>query len=603
MNYRTEEFDGIVIGCGGAGSKAAIVAFDHGSKIAMIAKCRLGKAHTVMAEGGMSAAIGKSDSAEKHFVDTIIGGVAINDWKKVWELVSQGRKTISYLESKGAIFDRSEEGNVEPRAFGGHSEKRVCHVSDRTGHAIIHTLKNEMLRREIPFFEKTIVTSIITKGGRVAGATAIHIPTGELIFFRIKFAILATGGNGGLYKYSTNSKDLTGDGVYLAYEAGAQLMDMEMIQFHPTCMVEPEEKKGILVTEACRGEGGILINSAGARFMKTAKKPDGSPMYQGRLGHPELETRDIVAKAIEREWEEGRGPVRLIVCKDAWHNEVKKLGIPQEFQRLVDDSKLLDEKGIRKKLASMVEQFEKFSRVDITKEGMVVRPGHHYMMGGVRTEAETCETRVKGLFAAGETGSGVHGANRLGGNSLTDIQVEGEISGKAASIYSKNASFEDCSKEAEKEFSRVLGLLGDGGIKQADVREELKEIMWSKVGMKRNERGLQEALRKIGALKEKARSVKASGGREGNVSWEEAIETIGMLTIAESTIRCALERKESRGAHFRTDYPKRKKEFLLNFICEKGPSGMSITKHPLDEMPEHLRKLLPEDKMRELYGE
>lgn len=600
---RTIELDGIVIGCGGAGAKAAIVAFDNGAKIGIVSKCRMGKAHTVMAEGGMAAAIGPQDGPEKHFADTIIGGVALNDWRKVWKLVTGGRECIEYLESQGSIFDRSDEGLVQPRAFGGHSEKRVCHVSDRTGHAIIHALKNDVLKRDIELFEKTVITSIITKNGKVAGATALHVPTGELILFKIKFAILATGGNGAIYKYTTNSKDLTGDGVYLAYETGAELMDMEMTQFHPTCMVEPEEKKGILVTEACRGEGGILINSNGERFMKTSRKPDGSPMYMGKLGQPELEPRDVVARAIEKEWEEGRGPVRLVVCKNAWRNEVKRLSISSELQALVDESKLLDDDGVHKKLASMVEQFEKFAHTDITKEGMIVRPGHHYMMGGVKTDAETCSTRIPGLYAAGEIGSGVHGANRLGGNSLTDIQVEGQLAGKSAAHYAKTTSHEGCQDEARNEFQRIESLLGGNGTKSSAIRDELRELMWENVGMKRNEAGLKKALDKIIELKKKSAGIKASGSRQGNVAWQEAIETIGMLTVAEIVVRSAMERKESRGAHFRTDYPKRKKDWVVNILCEKGPNGVLLGKRPIEPIPEHLRRLIPEERMRELYGE
>lgn len=600
--YRIEEFDGIIIGCGGAGSRAAIEAFDKGARVAMVSKCRLGKAHTVMAEGGMATAMGKNDSPEKHFADTLIGGVGLNDWKKVWEMVKGGKDVISYLERHGAIFDRNEEGYVEPRAFGGHSEKRVCHVSDRTGHAIIHTLKNEMLRRDIPFFEKTIVTSILTDNGRVAGATAIDIADGEFVLFKVRFAIIATGGCGTIYRYTTNSKDVTGDGVYLAYEAGAEIMDMEMIQFHPTCMVEPEEKRGILVTEACRGEGGVLINSRGERFMATAKNTDGTPKYAGRLGHPELEPRDIVSRALEEQYDKGLGPVKLIVCREAWKNEAGKMCIPPEYQRLVEPARLLDADGVKKKLSSMHEQFEKFAHVDITKEGMVVRPGNHYMMGGIRTDAETCETSVRGLYAAGEVGSGIHGANRLGGNSLTDIQVEGIISGRAAAGYAARTSHAEVREEAaQREWSRLLSLLGNG-IRHSEIQEELKDSMWRHVGMKRDEKGLAKALETIERLKGNAKGMKAPGGREGNTAWQEAIETLGMLTVAEMIVMSALERRESRGAHCRLDYPQKDKGWLANIICSKEGDRMVLEKRPIEPMPEHLRRLLPEKWLKETYG-
>jgi len=604
INYKIVEFDGIIIGCGGAGSRAAIEAYDAGSKVALIAKCRLGKAHTVMAEGGMAAAVGADDGPKAHFVDTIIGGMGINDWKKVWKLVNGGKDCIRYLESNGAIFDRNPEGVVSPRAFGGHSSKRVCHISDRTGHVIIHTLKNDVLKRDIKLFEKTMITSVITRNQKVIGATALDIQTGEFILFKVNFVIIATGGNGAIYKYTTNSKDLTGDGVFLAYEAGAQLMDMEMVQFHPTCMVEPEEKKGILVTEACRGEGGILINSKGERFMKNAKNPDGTQMYEGKLGHPELEARDVVSRAIEKEYAKNNGPVRLCVCKNSWKNEIKNLNISPELQELVDDSTMLDDSEVHKKLSSMVEQFEKFSQIDITKEAMVVRPANHYMMGGVKTDAETCQTIVKGLYAAGEVGSGVHGANRLGGNSLTDIQVEGAVAGKHAAEYSRNAKHEECKGEAEREFLRLLALLGEGKIKHSVIQQELKELMWANVGMKRDKEGLIKTIEKLEELQKKAKNLQASGGRECNTAWQESIETVGMLVVAEAVARCSLEREESRGAHFRTDFPQRRKNWVLNIICERNNYGkMILERQSVPEIPPELKSLLPVEKMKKVYGE
>ncbi len=604
IEYKVQKYDGLIIGGGGAGLKAAIEAHDKGAKMAVVMKCLMGKAHTVMAEGGMTAAVGKGDSREKHFVDTIVGGYGLNDWESVWRMVSEAKDTLFYLEEKGAIFDRSEKGDIEPRAFGGHGEKRTCHVSDRTGHAIIHTLKNEVIRRDIDFLEKVMVTSLLIAGGRVVGATAVDIRSGELILFKAKFVILATGGCGAIYKYTTNSKDLSGDGVYLAYDAGAELVDMEFIQFHPTCMLEPEEKRGILVTEACRGEGGILINARGERFMKSAKNPDGTPKYTGKLGHPELETRDVVSRAIEAEYEKGLGPVRLVVCKDAWRNAIRELKIPEELRALVDEEKLLDQQGVKERLSTTHEQFRIFVGIDITKEPMIVRSAQHYMMGGIKTDGETGMSSIRGLFAAGEVVGGVHGANRLGGNSLTDIQVEGVVAGREAANYSKSVKEINVDENiVEKEFSKLIGLLGKGGTKQSQVRKELQELMWKHVSIKRNEMGLKTALIELKNLKSKARKIKVSGDRHGNVAWQEAMETIGMLKVAEAIIVSALERKESRGSHYRTDYVNMDKKWLINTVIKKRKDGkMQTSKVKIKPLPSKLKKLFPKDWLKKVYG-
>ncbi|HLC59473.1 MAG TPA: FAD-binding protein [archaeon] len=603
IHYRTYELDGIVIGGGGAGLKAAIETHEKGSKVAVVMKCLLGKAHTVMAEGGMAASMNSSDNPKKHFIDTIMGGYGMNDWESVWRMVNKARDIILYLESKGAIFDRNDSGSIEPRAFGGHGERRTCHVSDRTGHAIIHTLQNELLRENIQFFEKTIVTSLIVKGGKIVGATAIDIRSGEFILFKTKFVILATGGCGDIYKYTTNSKDLTGDGVHLAFEAGAELMDMEMIQFHPTCMLEPEEKRGILVTEACRGEGGILINGRGERFMKSATNPDGTAKYPGKLGHPELETRDVVARAIEEEYAKNLGPVKLIICRKTWNDEKRKMRIKKEYRKLVNPKELLDEKGVKERLSTTYEQFKKFVGIDVTKEGMVIRPAQHYMMGGVRTDGKTCMSRVKGLFAAGEVATGVHGANRLGGNSLTDIQVEGVIAGQEAAKYAKSAKHLPVNEnEMQRNFSNFLKLFGKAGIKQSEVRKELHELMWKYAGIKRDKKGLETGLKELQKLKAKGKKIKVEGGLRGNVAWQEAIETIGMLNVGEAILRSALMRQESRGSHYRLDYPKMDKSWLVNVISKKVGSKTVITKIKINRMPRNLLLLFPKKWLDEVYG-
>ncbi len=546
--YRTHGYDGIIVGGGGAGLMAAIRAHEQGAKVAVVMKCMLGKAHTVVAEGGIAAAIMDGDSPERHFVDTMLWGHGLNNYESAWKLANGAKDAIYYLESKGAIFERDESGRMGTRIFAGHSQSRACYVGERVGHAMIHTLKNEVLRLGIPFYEKTMITKLIVRKNRVCGAAGIDIRTGEFVLFDARFVILATGGCGGLYRYTTNSKDVTADGVSLGYEAGAELMDMEMVQFHSTCLAEPEEKRGALVSEVCAAQGGILINAKGERFMAAAQRANVRPEYAGKARHNDMEDSDIAARAVEEQYARGLGPVKLIACREAWHGEAKRIGVPEGLRSLVDPGKMMDRKGALRSLPITAEQLRKFAGVDITREGMAVRPAQHHMMGGLRVDPGNYMTSVRGIFAAGETSAGMHGANRLMGNSLMETMVSGMEAGRGAAEYARRAGPADSPDgEAEAEFSRLQDILGDGGLRQAAVREELRSLMWKRAWIIRDGPGLQAALGELERLGEKAARIRVPGGRAGNVAWQEAVETMGMVSAAEAILRSALAREESRG--------------------------------------------------------
>jgi len=584
---RVLKYDGVIVGGGGAGLMASINAYDNGAKVALVMKSLFGKAHTVMAEGGIAAAISKDDSPILHFVDTIIGGYGLNDYKKVWKMVNEAKEILEFLESKGAIFDRDEKGNILPRAFGGHSRKRTFHIGDRTGLSIMRVLQDEVLKRDIDIFEKTFVFKILVKNNRVVGCVAIDFINGEVLLFNVKFIILATGGCGNIYKYTTNSRDVCGDGVWLAYDAGAEIMDMEFIQFHPTCMVEPEEKRGVLITEAVRGEGGILVNRFGERFMKSAKDEKGRPKYPGI---PELSTRDKVSLAIEEEYEKGNGPVYLVCCRDAWKNIVKEWKIPEKFKELVDENQLPSKERVKEKLFSMYEQMLKFSNLDITKQPVPVRPAQHYMMGGVKVN-ENCETNIKGLYACGEVSAGTHGANRLGSNSLLDILVEGKTAGVNAAKYSKKVKLIPI-KNANVDF-----IFGKSKVDYLKIREKMQEVMWKYVSLKRDEKGLRKALNEIEKLSKLASKIKINKNFKGDFSSMEALETIGMLKVAKLIIKGALLRKESRGAHFRVDYPKMDKKYLVHFVFKRD----KVRIEKVEKIPKKLLKYFPEKWIEEIY--
>ena len=566
--YIDYETDILIIGAGGAGLRAAIAGFDSGVRVTVVTKSLLGKAHTVMAEGGIAASLGNLDTKdnwEVHFNDTVVEGVYISNWRMAELLAREAPDRVYELEHYGALFDRTPEGKISQRAFGAHTYRRLCHVGDRTGLELIKTLEDQVLHRDIKFFDELYITKLLKKGDRVIGAVGIKLNSGEFYAFRAKAVIVATGGCGKIYKVTSNSWESTGDGLGLAFNAGAELMDMEMIQFHPTGMVYPPGVRGLLVTEGVRGDGGILLNSEGERYMLRY-----SPKKK------ELDARDIVARANYAEIMAGRGTPHGGVYLDISHKGADY---------------------IKTKLPSMYAQFKDFAGVDITKEKMEVAPTVHYQMGGIKVDPDTTKTNVEGLFAAGEVASGLHGANRLGGNSLADILVFGRRSGLGAAEYTKKATLEGPSKsDIEAEIARVKSYMRDDGRNPYEIIEELSANMSDNVGIIRTETNLQKALIKILELKSSAPKVGVRGDLKYNKGLLACLEIPNMLTAAEAVVRGAMTRKESRGAHARSDYPKKDPNLKKNIIYKKSGDEMKLELRPVPEMPENLKKLVdPEE--------
>jgi succinate dehydrogenase / fumarate reductase flavoprotein subunit len=563
-----QETDVLIIGAGGAGMRAAISAFDSGSRVTILSKSLLGKAHTVMAEGGIAAALANVDSKdswEVHFADTIEEGVYISNYRMAELLAKEAPERVRELEEYGALFDRTPDGLIMQRAFGAHTYIRLCHVGDRTGLEIIRTLEDQILHRDIQFFDELYVTKLLKEGERVVGAIGLKLNTGDFYVFNSKTVIVSTGGCGRIFKVTSNSWESTGDGLGLAYEAGAELMDMEMIQFHPTGMVFPPGVKGLLVTEGVRGEGGILLNSQGERFMQRY-----SPKKM------ELDARDIVARANYAEIMAGRATPHGGVYLDITHKGA-------DF--------------IKRKLPSMYKQYMDFAGVDITREKMEVAPTVHYQMGGIRVDPETTATNVPGLFASGEVASGLHGANRLGGNSLADILVFGKRSGDGASVYAKSVSMGKIDEsDVSREIERVESLVGKEGTNPHSIASKLEDAMSEYVGIIRNEENLKKALGIIRELQDTSKKSAVQGSLKYNKGLLQVLELPSMLTAAEAIVRGAIERKESRGAHARNDYPKKNPEMRKNIIYKKGESGMKIEWREVPAMPEELKKLVhPEE--------
>jgi succinate dehydrogenase / fumarate reductase flavoprotein subunit len=568
-NYETREHDVLIIGAGGAGLRAAIEALAQGASVGVVCKSLLGKAHTVMAEGGIAAAMANVDAADNwktHFRDTIRGGKFLNNWCMAQLHAQESPDRVRELEQWGALFDRTESGDILQRAFGGHTFKRLCHVGDRTGLEMIRTLQDRGVQQGIDVYMECTVTRLLTDNGRVAGAFAYWRETGRFIVFKAKSIVIATGGIGKAWRVTSNSWEYTGDGMALAYEAGAELMDMEFVQFHPTGMVWPPGVQGILVTEAVRGEGGILRNKAGERFME---KYDPKRM--------ELSTRDVVARSIYTEVKEGRGTEHGGAYLDISHK-------PAEY--------------VKKKLPSMYHQFKELADVDITKGPMEVGPTCHYMMGGIRVDAETAESTVPGLFAAGEAAAGLHGANRLGGNSLSDLLVFGRRAGLAAAQHAKRSSMVSIDnlqiEQAEKE---LLAPFSNSGTESPyAVHRDLQEVMQNLVGIFRTEEDLKKALAELEKLRARAARVSVEGSRLFNPGWHLSYDLKAMLIVSEAVTRSALARKESRGAHSRIDYPKvdpvwEKKNNVI--VCEGGQ--MERSESPIGEMPADLKQILAQD--------
>jgi succinate dehydrogenase / fumarate reductase, flavoprotein subunit len=564
--FETHEHDVLIIGAGGAGLRAAVEALAHGANVGIVCKSLLGKAHTVMAEGGIAAAMANVDAADDwriHFGDTMRGGKFLNNWRMAQLHAQEAPDRVRELEQWGALFDRTEDGRILQRAFGGHSFRRLCHVGDRTGLEMIRTLQDRGVQMGIDVYMECTVTRLLTDNGRVSGAFAYWRENGRFVVFKAKSIVLATGGIGKAYPITSNSWEYTGDGMALAYEVGAELMDMEFVQFHPTGMVWPPGVQGLLVTEAVRGEGGILRNKNGERFME---KHDPKRM--------ELSTRDVVARAIYTEVKEGRGTEHGGAYLDISHK-------PAEY--------------VKRKLPSMYHQFRELADVDITKGPMEVGPTCHYMMGGVRVEAETAATTVPGLFAAGEVAAGLHGANRLGGNSLSDLLVFGRRAGLAAAEYSRkqNAATIDPDQINAAEREALAPFERNTNENPYMLHSDLQETMQTLVGIFRTEEDLQSALGKLAVLKERFKSLSIPGSRMFNPGWHLCADMKSMLTVSEAVTRSALARKESRGAHSRIDFPKYDPVWgKQNNIISVRSGEMNLQQRPTPEVPAELQKLI-----------
>ena len=598
----THEYDVLVIGAGGAGLRAAAEASAGGAKVAVITKSLLGKAHTVMAEGGIAAALANVDERDSwrvHFADTMRGGQYLNSWRMAELHAKEAPACVRELEAWGAVFDRTADGRILQRNFGGHRYPRLAHVGDRTGLEMIRTLQDHDIHLGMDVFMEYTVVTLLKDRDRMEGAFGYDRERGRFHVFRAKAVVLATGGIGRAYKITSNSWEYTGDGHSLAYHAGAALMDMEFVQFHPTGMIWPPSVRGILVTEGVRGEGGVLRNREGRRFMfddipaayanQTADSEEEGWRYtQGDKNArrpPELLTRDHVARCIRREVKEGRGSPHGGVFLDiAWIKE----RIPKAAEH------------IQRKLPSMYHQFKQLADIDITQEPMEVGPTTHYMMGGVRVDADSQMSDVPGLFAAGECGAGLHGANRLGGNSLSDLLVFGKRAGEYAARYAKQISLGAINPDevALAEKQALAPFARDGAEGPYAVQYALQDMMQDLVGIVRQEKEMWQALERIEQLKARAQRVGVSGNREYNPGWHTAIDLNNLLTVAEIVTMAALERKESRGAHFRDDYPAKDNKFgSFNIVIRKGADGEpQIMREPIPEMPVELKQIIEEMK-------
>ena len=600
--FETFDYDVLVIGAGGAGLRAAIEASAAGVKVGLICKSLLGKAHTVMAEGGVAAALANVDDRDSwkvHFADTMRGGQYVNNWRMAELHAREAPDRVRELEAWGAVFDRTKDGRILQRNFGGHRYPRLAHVGDRTGLELIRTLQDYGIHRGIDVHMEFTVVSLLVSDGRAAGVVGYERERGRFKVFAAGAVVLATGGAGRAYKITSNSWEGTGDGHALAYLAGAELMDMEFIQFHPTGMIWPPSVQGILVTEGVRGEGGILLNKEGRRFMfddipepyrnQTADNEEEGWRYtQGDKSArrpPELLTRDHVARCIMREVKAGRGSPHGGVFLDiAWIK--KKLSGAEAH--------------IKRKLPSMYHQFKELGDIDITKEPMEVGPTTHYIMGGIRVDGDSQMSSIPGLFAAGECAAGINGANRLGGNSLSDLLVFGKRAGEYAAKFTRDnrrvavdeTQARHAIDDALKPFERR------GGENPFTIQAALQEMMQSHVGIVRTEGEMQHALEELRALSVRADAAGVIGHREYNNGWHTAIDLRNLLTVSEAITRSAIERKESRGGHFRDDHPDKDPAYAtFNIVTRRRADGaMDVVRVPLPPMPAELKQIVEEQK-------
>ncbi len=613
MDYETHEYDVLVIGAGGAGLRAAIEASAAGVSTALVCKSLLGKAHTVMAEGGIAASLANVDQRDNwmvHFADTMRGGQYVNNWRMAQLHAQEAPARVRELEAWGAVFDRTKDGRILQRNFGGHKFPRLAHVGDRTGLEMIRTLQDHGIHQGISVYMECTILRLLKDGDRVCGAFGYYRERGRFVLFKAKAVVLATGGIGRAYKVTSNSWEYTGDGHSLAYQAGAELIDMEFIQFHPTGMVWPPSVRGILVTEGVRGEGGVLRNSERNRFMfgdippyykdQTADNEEEGFLYvrgekfQGRDARrpPELLTRDHVARCIVREVRQGRGSPHggVFLELETFANWIHKR-----------NSGFNAAEHWKKKLPSMYHQFKELGNVDITRQPMEVGPTTHYVMGGVRVESDTqMSSKVSGLFACGECAAGINGANRLGGNSLSDLLVLGKRAGEYAAIYAKDHPagpvHADQAEEAER-WALAFMDAPQGDENPYQVQADLQELMQDLVGIVRKEDEMLRALEGIGQLWERARRARAPGNREYNPGWHTCMDLRNLLTVSEAVTRAALLRKESRGGQFRDDFPhKNSAEFgKVNTVIWRGDDGrMQIRFDRIPEMPADLKDVIRE---------
>ena len=601
--YQTHEYDVLVIGAGGAGLRAAIEASAAGVSVGLVCKSLLGKAHTVMAEGGIAAALANVDDRDNwkvHFSDTMRGGQYVNNWRMAELHAREAPDRVRELEAWGAVFDRTSDGRILQRNFGGHRYPRLAHVGDRTGLEMIRTLQDHGIHQGIDVHMECTIVRLLKDGERVVGAFGYERERGRFKLFKAKAVVLATGGVGRAFKITSNSWEYTGDGHTLAYDAGADLVDMEFVQFHPTGMIWPPSVRGILVTEAVRGEGGVLRNSEGRRFMfddipenyrgQTADTEEEGWRYtQGDKAArrpPELLTRDHVSRCIMREVKAGRGSPHGGVFLDiAWI----KARIPNGAAH------------IKKKLPSMYHQFKQLADLDITEEPMEIGPTTHYIMGGVRVDGDTQMSSVPGLFAAGECAAGINGANRLGGNSLSDILVFGKRAGEFAAKFAQTQKSGPVdAQQVDDAAKRALGPfdLGPSGEGPYQVQYALQEMMQDLVGIVRTEAEMQRALEGLEPLRERARRVGVGGHREYNPGWHAALDLPNLLLVSEAITRAAIERRESRGGHFRDDYPDKDPAFgNVNIVLRKGRDGrMELTRVSIPEMPAELKAIVEANK-------